>query len=110
MKYLLPILLLCSCSPYKWDKADIALGTGYIIASAADAHYSKEVIDEGGTEKNVIMGEDGKYIIPVKLFFGGIVLWVADWCPPKMRKWILGIVGGAQTAIAIDSHNKAQER
>ena len=98
MKHLITIsiiiILLASCAHngQKWDAWDKALYGGLVAGSIADIATTNHNTDNGLREQNPICG-DGQPETTIPINIAGLVAiyYIADYLPPKQRKWLLGV-------------------
>jgi len=90
------ILIFSGCAHHQdrkpWDNWDKALYGGLVAGSIADIATTNHNINNGFEEQNSICG-NGKPETTIPLNIAGLVAvyYIADYLPPKHRKWLLGV-------------------
>ena len=90
------ILMFAGCAhhPYRkaWDAWDKALYGGLVAGSIADIATTNHNIDNGFEEQNPVCGDgEPSTTVPLNLIGLTVVYLIADYLPPKERKWLLGV-------------------
>ena len=93
---IIAIILLAGCAHHQdrkpWDATDKALYGGLVAGSVADIVVTSRNVNNGFEEQNPICG-DGKpeTTIPINIVGLVAIYYIADYLPPKHRKWLLGV-------------------
>ena len=101
----LALFLIVNTGCAHWDNLDKTLYGSYLVGSVVDIATTQEILNNGGCEKNPIMdGNDA--MVPVKVGVALGVLYIADKCDSKTRKWLLGIVNFIQWGVVVHNCNE----